>query len=296
MKRDYLSIVVPVFNEEANLPELRRRLKVVVESLGFEKAEVLLVDDGSSDSSESIIRAIVCEDTLFTGIFLTRNFGHQAAVSMGLGEARGSIIAIIDGDLQDPPEVIARLIEAIEDGADVAYGVRKARKEGIFKRTAYATFYRLLQAVADIDIPLDTGDFACMTRRVLDAMLALPERNRFLRGLRAWVGYRQVGVEYECAARFAGQPKYTLRKLFGLAYDGLFSFSSRPDPDHADPWLRRLVDCNPGSRWVRVLVSPRLVFRRRQPLSVGLRHVGGLDLVPGRRATPFPGARRGIRG
>jgi dolichol-phosphate mannosyltransferase len=168
------------------------------------------------------------EDSLFKGILLSRNFGHQAAVSTGLAEARGSVIAVIDGDLQDPPEAIPLLVRALESGADAAYGVRRARKEGVFKRMAYAAFYRLLKAVSDIDIPLDAGDFACMTRNVVDAMLEMPERNRFLRGLRAWVGYRQVGVEYERAARFAGQPKYTLRKLFGLAYDGFFSFSRAP--------------------------------------------------------------------
>ena len=226
--RDYLSVIVPLFNEESNLPELHRRLKAVVTSLGFARAEVLLVDDGSTDSSESLIRKMVNEDSMFKGIFLTRNFGHQAALSTGLSHARGSIVVMIDGDLQDPPETIPQLISAIEAGADVAYGVRKSRKESFLKRTAYATFYRLLKKVADIEIPLDTGDFACMTRRVVDAIIAMPERTRFLRGLRAWVGYRQTGVPYERAARFAGQSKYSLRGLFGLAYDGLFSFSKTP--------------------------------------------------------------------
>lgn len=141
---------------------------------------------------------------------------------------RGSVVAIIDGDLQDPPEAIAALVEALAGGADVAYGVRGKRKENTLKRSAYFTFYRLLRSISAIDIPLDTGDFCCMRRRVVDAMLVLPERNRFVRGLRAWVGYTQVGVEYERAARFAGAPKYTLRKLLALAYDGLFSFTSLP--------------------------------------------------------------------
>jgi polyisoprenyl-phosphate glycosyltransferase len=227
-RRDYLSIVVPIFNEEDNLPELRRRLKGVVEQLRFAQSEILLVSDGSVDGSEAMIRSIVAEDPLFKGVFLTRNFGHQAAVSVGLSQAKGSLVVVIDGDLQDPPEAIPLLVQAVDDGADVAYAVRKHRKENALKRAAYAVFYRLLQRLADIDIPLDSGDFSCLTRPVVDAMLKLPERNRFVRGLRAWVGYRQVGVEYERAARFAGQPKYTLRKLMGLAYDGLFSFSRLP--------------------------------------------------------------------
>jgi polyisoprenyl-phosphate glycosyltransferase len=227
-KRESLSIVVPIFNEEENLPELRRRVKDVVEKLRFAENEVLLVSDGSVDRSEAMIREIVAEDPLFKGVFLTRNFGHQAAVSVGLSQAKGSVVVVIDGDLQDPPEAIPLLVQTIDEGADVAYAVRKHRKENVLKRAAYAVFYRLLQRLADIDIPLDSGDFSCLTRPVVDAMLKLPERNRFVRGLRAWVGYRQVGVEYERAARFAGQPKYTLRKLLGLAYDGLFSFSMLP--------------------------------------------------------------------
>lgn len=188
----------------------------------------MLVSDGSVDRSEAIIGDMVARDQRFRGIFLTRNFGHQAAISIGMSHAKGSVIAVIDGDLQDPPEAIALLVEALAQGADVAYGIRSKRKENLFKQWAYFVFYRLLRSVSAIDIPLDTGDFCCLRRPVVDAMLALPEQKRFVRGLRAWVGYRQVGVEYERAARFAGVPKYTLRKLIGLAYDGLFSFTTLP--------------------------------------------------------------------
>ena len=226
--RSLLSVIVPIYNEEDTLPELERRLPTAVAGLGFRALEFLLVSDGSVDRSEEIIRQIVTRDGRFRGIFLTRNFGHQAAVSTGLAQARGSVVAIIDGDLQDPPEAIAALVEALAGGADVAYGIRGTREENTLKRSAYFTFYRLLRSIAAIDIPLDAGDFCCMRRRVVDAMLVLPERNRFVRGLRAWVGYTQVGVEYERAARFAGAPKYTLRKLLALAYDGLFSFTSLP--------------------------------------------------------------------
>ena len=223
-----ISVVVPVFNEEANLPELRRRLKAVVEHLDYGKAEVLFVSDGSTDQSEKIIAEYVRNDELFCALFLTRNFGHQAAVSVGIASAVGDVVCVIDGDLQDPPEAIPQLLEAIDSGADVAYAIRTRRKESLLKRFAYAAFYRLLGLVSSIDIPLDSGDFCCMRRCVVDAMLLLPERNRFVRGLRAWVGFRQVGVRYERAARFAGMPKYTLWSLARLAYDGLFSFTELP--------------------------------------------------------------------
>jgi glycosyltransferase involved in cell wall biosynthesis len=228
LDRSLLSVVVPVYNEQETLLELERRLTESLSGLDFEAMEFLLVSDGSSDRSEGIIRKIVARDRRFRGIFLTRNFGHQAAISIGLSQAKGSVIAIIDGDLQDPPEAIAALVGTLANGADVAHGVRTKRKENWLKQSAYFAFYRLLRSISAIDIPLDTGDFCCLRRRVVDAMLDLPERKRFVRGLRAWVGYTQVGVEYERAARFAGTPKYTLRKLLGLAYDGLFSFTSLP--------------------------------------------------------------------
>ncbi len=228
LDKSMLSVIVPVFNEEANLPELERRLPEALEGLGFRSLEFLLVSDGSRDGSENMICEIVERDARFLGVFLTRNFGHQAAVSIGMSHASGSVIAIIDADLQDPPESIGSLVEALEQGNDVAYGVRRNRKEGVFKRWAYFLFYRLLRFVSMIDVPLDSGDFCCMRRRVAAAMLALPERNRFLRGLRAWVGFKQAGVRYDRAARFAGAPKYTLSKNLALAYDGLFSFTKLP--------------------------------------------------------------------
>ncbi len=223
-----LSIVVPIFNEEHALPELIGRLETTLPRLTVDDAEVLFVDDGSRDRSRQIVERRVDEDPRFRGVFLTRNFGHQAAVSTGLAYARGSVVCVMDGDLQDPPEVIADLLAALDDGADVAFAVRRQRKEGWAKRAAYGLFYRFLSRVANIDIPHDAGDFCCMRRPVVDAMLSLPERNRFVRGIRAWVGFRQVGVEYERAARSLGRTKYSLRRLAGLAYDGVFSFSSLP--------------------------------------------------------------------
>src|SRR5512135_2477268 len=186
LDRSLLSVVVPIYNEEENLPELERRLMGLAATAGFRDIEFILVSDGSMDHSEAMIRQIVARDERFCGMFLSRNFGHQAAVSTGLEQARGSVVAVIDGDLQDPPEAINTLVAALEDGADVTYGVRRKRKEYFLKRSAYSLFYRLLRGISAIDIPLDSGDFCCMRRPVVEAMLKLPERSRFVRGLRAW--------------------------------------------------------------------------------------------------------------
>ncbi len=223
-----LSVVVPIYNEQENLTALRQRLADVFDTSDFAACEAILVSDGSVDESEAMIRKMAGEDARFRGVFLTRNFGHQAAVTVGLEHARGSVIAVIDGDLQDPPEAIGELIAALEAGADVAYGVRRARKESALKRAAYWMYYRVLRAASSTEIPLDAGDFCAMRRPVLEAMRQLPERRRFVRGLRAWVGFTQVGVEYERDARHAGAPKYSLMRLARLAYDGIFSFSSVP--------------------------------------------------------------------
>lgn len=228
MDRSLLTIIVPVFNEEDVLPELFDRLRATLARLGFDDAELIFVDDGSDDGSREQVSRLAGEDQRIRGIFLTRNFGHQAAVSTGLAHARGSVVCVMDGDLQDPPELLPDLVAALEAGADVALAVRRKRKEGLLKRAAYDVFYRLLAGVSDIRIPHDAGDFCCMKRPVVDAMLSLPERRRFVRGIRAWVGFRQVGVEYDRPARTLGRTKYSLRKLVALAYDGLFSFSSLP--------------------------------------------------------------------
>jgi|CXWL01.1.fsa_nt_gi dolichol-phosphate mannosyltransferase len=223
-----LTIIVPVYNEESLLGVLCDRLAHAADSLRVRAVEILIISDGSTDRSNELIRARVLADSRFEGILLARNFGHQAAVSVGLEHARGDFVVIIDGDLQDPPEVIERLLATVAGDADVAFAVREKRKEGTFWRFLYASYYRILQRVADIEIPVDTGDFCCMRRCVVDAMLLLPERNRFVRGLRAWVGFRQVGVPYVRDARFSGVPRYTLKKLLRLAGDGLFGFSALP--------------------------------------------------------------------
>ncbi|MDH3255592.1 MAG: glycosyltransferase family 2 protein [Acidobacteriota bacterium] len=226
--RSLFSIIVPIYNEEETLEELSRRITLLFDKLDFDACEAVIVNDGSQDESEEMIRAIIGRDPRFRGVFLSRNFGHQAAVSVGLHYARGSVIAVIDGDLQDPPETVLSLIAVLDRGADVAYGVRRRRKESWVKRSTYWLFYRLLASVSPVQIPLDAGDFCCMTRQVVDALNSLPENRRFVRGLRSWVGFRQVRVEFERDARFAGTTKYSWSKLIRLAYDGIFSLSGLP--------------------------------------------------------------------
>ena len=220
-----ISVVVPLFNERENVPELYRRLR---ESLATIACEIVLIDDGSSDSTPQLLDELAANDPHVVAIHLSRNFGHQAAVSAGLDHATGQAVIVMDGDLQDPPEVLAQFIAKWREGHDVVYAVRTKRKEGLLKRAAYFSFYRLLRAIGDIDIPLDSGDFCLMDRKVVDVLRHLPERVRFVRGLRTFVGFRQVGLIYERDARAAGTPKYTFRQLIGLATDGIVNFSSYP--------------------------------------------------------------------
>ncbi len=188
----------------------------------------LIVDDGSRDRTWQMACEISEKDPRFGCIRFSRNFGHQTAVSAGLKHITGDVVAVIDADLQDPPHVIKDMIDKWFEGYDVVYGVRANRKEGILLRTAYSVFYRMMRKVANIDVPLDAGDFSLMDRRVVDHINAMPEHNRFVRGLRGWVGFSQAGVEYERSARAAGEPKYDLKKLFKLAMDGIITFSSMP--------------------------------------------------------------------
>jgi dolichol-phosphate mannosyltransferase len=222
-----ISVVVPLYNEEENAAELHRRLTAALGGMGV-SYELVFVNDGSRDATPRLVEDLRRDDPHLTTIHLSRNFGHQAAISAGLDHARGRAVMLMDGDLQDPPEVIPAFVARWREGADVVYAVRRRRKEGPVKRLGYFAFYRLLRAIGELDIPLDSGDFCLMDRRVVDALRALPERKRFVRGLRTFVGFRQVGLEYERAARGAGRPKYTFRALLGLAVDGLVSFSSYP--------------------------------------------------------------------
>lgn len=188
----------------------------------------LIVDDGSRDRTWEMACDISQKDPRFGCIRFSRNFGHQIAVSAGLKHIKGDVVAVIDADLQDPPHVIKDMIDKWYEGYDVVYGVRGNRKEGILLRSAYSVFYRMMRKVANIDVPLDAGDFSLMDRRVVNHINAMPEHNRFVRGLRGWVGFSQTGVEYERSARAAGEPKYDIKKLFKLAMDGIITFSSMP--------------------------------------------------------------------
>jgi len=222
-----VSVVVPLFDEQENLGGLYRRLTAVLSALEVHY-EVVFVDDGSRDATPGLVDALGEADPRVRVVHLSRNFGHQAAVSAGLDVSRGLAVLVMDGDLQDPPEVIPRFLQRWRDGYDVVYAVRQRRKEGPVKRLGYFAFYRILNLISDLDIPLDSGDFCLMDRRVVEALKDLPEKMRFVRGLRTFVGFRQTGLAYERAARAAGRPKYTFRALIRLAVDGLVSFSSYP--------------------------------------------------------------------
>jgi dolichol-phosphate mannosyltransferase len=222
-----ISVAVPLYNEQDIVAELHRRLDLALGSLET-SYEIVFVDDGSRDKTPDLIDAMQESDPNLAVVHLSRNFGHQAAISAGIDHARGRAVVVMDGDLQDPPEVIPRFVERWRAGYDVVYAVRQHRKEGPLKRVGYFGFYRLLNAISDLSIPLDSGDFCLMDRRVVDVLKQLPETMRFVRGLRSFAGFRQVGLPYERPARQAGQPKYTLRGLAGLAVNGLVSFSSYP--------------------------------------------------------------------
>jgi dolichol-phosphate mannosyltransferase len=222
-----ITVVVPLYNEQENVRELHRRLVLVLDPLAV-SYEIMLVDDGSRDATGTLIRELEQQNPRVTALHLSRNFGHQAAVTAGVDHAAGRAVIVMDGDLQDPPEVLPRFIEKWREGHEVIYAVRQHRKEGRMKRLGYFCFYRLLSAVSEFEIPMDSGDFCLMDRRVVEVLKHLPERMRFVRGLRSFVGFRQIGLTYDRAAREAGKPKYTFGALVMLAIDGLISFSSYP--------------------------------------------------------------------
>ena len=220
-----VSVVVPVCNEQANLPELRTRLTA---ALGDHEFECILVDDGSTDATAAMVRDFAREDPRFKLVSLSRNFGHQAAIVAGLTFARGACVAVMDGDLQDPPELIPDMVRVWRKGAEVVYGLRTARHEGWFTRATAAIFYRIQSRLTKTPMPLDAGDFAVMDRRVVDVIVAIGERHPYVRGLRSWVGFRQVAFPYERERRRRGARKYTVWKLLDLAVSGIVPFSVVP--------------------------------------------------------------------
>lgn len=222
------SLVIPIYNEEENIKEMYSRLINVMEQLDGD-VELILIDDGSCDRSLSMIRELHHHDSRVRYLSLARNFGHQVAVTAGLNFAQGKSIIVMDADLQDPPELILTMIDKWHEGYQVVYAQRISRqKESWLKRLTAYLFYRLLKRLAQVDIPVDTGDFCLMDRQVVDILNAMPERNRYIRGLRAWVGFRQTSVLFERNPRYAGDVKYTFTKSFSLAIDGIISFSKVP--------------------------------------------------------------------
>jgi dolichol-phosphate mannosyltransferase len=222
-----ISVVAPVFNEHGTLAELHRRLTATLAELG--PYEIVLVDDGSSDGSWERLLELAASDRHLRLLRLSRNFGHQAALSAGLDAARGEAIVLMDADLQDPPEVIPQLVAKWREGFDVVYAVRANREgEPRLRLASISLFYGLLHRITATSIPQNAGDFRLLSRRAADAIAAMPERARFLRGMTSWIGYRQTGVPYRREARYAGESKYPARKLVRLAFDGITSFSTAP--------------------------------------------------------------------
>jgi dolichol-phosphate mannosyltransferase len=223
-----LSVVAPIYNESATLPEFYRRVRQVLDDLN-ESWELVLVDDGSKDDSANLIRELAAKDSRVRPVIFARNFGHQVAVTAGLDFSRGDAVVIIDSDLQDPPEVIPSLVEKWRQGYEVVFAVRTEREgESWFKLLTASLFYRLIYRITDVDIPLDTGDFRLLDRKVVNVMNQMRERHRFLRGMSVWVGFRQIGVPYKRAARFAGETKYPLKKMIRFASDAITGFSFFP--------------------------------------------------------------------
>ncbi|CAN5919054.1 glycosyltransferase family 2 protein [soil metagenome] len=223
-----LSVAIPLHNEEHGIPELLSRLGAVLDGIPGGPHEIVLVDDGSSDRTLEVLDAAAQADPRLVVVALSRNFGHQPALSAALDFVTGDIVIAMDGDLQDRPESIPDLLAKHREGYDVVYAQRKKRKESLALRASYFLYYRLLSSLADTQLPLDAGDFALMTRRVVEQMRAAPEHNRYLRGLRSWVGFRQTGIPVERDERFAGSTNYGPLKLLKLASDGIFSFSIVP--------------------------------------------------------------------
>lgn len=223
-----ISIVLPVFNESQTLPALYARLAGVMRRLG-ESYELVFVNDGSRDGSLDLLKKLAAEDAKIRVVSLSRNFGHQMAITCGLDRARGAAVIVMDADLQDPPELIPTLIERWREGYDVVYAVREERQgESLFKRATAALFYRLIRRLSRVEIPADTGDFRLLSRRAVEGLRATTERNRFVRGLVGWIGYRQTGVRFVREERAAGETKYPFRKMLKFAIDGITSFSFVP--------------------------------------------------------------------
>jgi len=223
-----LSVAIPIHNEESVLPELLTRLRAVLDGLSGGPHEIVFVDDGSWDRTFAILEAAAQQDSRVVVLSLSRNFGHQSAITAALDHVSGDATVVMDGDLQDTPEAIPQLVEKYREGYDVAYARRVRRKEPWPLKLCYFVFYRLMATLSDIRLPLDSGDFGLMSRRVVDQLRRMPEHHRYLRGMRSWVGFRQTGIDIERAERHSGKSKYSISRLMKLAMDGIFAFSIVP--------------------------------------------------------------------
>jgi dolichol-phosphate mannosyltransferase len=223
-----LSVAVPVFNEADNVTELVSRILKVLDGIPGGPHELIITDDGSSDGTRAALQVAVTSDPRIRALLLSRNFGHQQAITAALDHVTGDLVVVMDGDLQDTPEAIPQLLEMHDRGFDVVYAERVDRQEGWLLRISYRLFYRIMARLSGVPIPLDAGDFALMSRRVVEAIRSAPERNRYLRGLRAWAGFRQVGLPIARGKRLAGTTKYSFSALIKLAFNGIFAFSTVP--------------------------------------------------------------------
>lgn len=228
MSHPKVSVAIPIYNEASVIDELLRRVFAVLDELPGGPHEVVFVDDGSQDETLAMLESAAESEPRIVVISLSRNFGHQPALSAAFNEVSGDVVVVMDADLQDPPEAIFPMLDKYREGHDVVYAIRVKRKEGRLKRWCYASFYRLMSWLADLRLPEGAGDFALLSRRMVRHIGESPERHRYLRGLRTWYGFSQVGIEVERSARHSGTPKYNVRRLFRLAFDGIFAFSVIP--------------------------------------------------------------------
>ena len=277
--KETCSVVIPVFNEKENLELLYRRLSKVLENL-CDDYEIVFVDDGSTDNSLEMIRKFRETNERVKIISFSRNFGHQTAITAGTDYASGSAVIVMDADLQDPPEVIPKLVEKWREGYDTVYAIRESRKDPILKRAIAFVFYRLFKRISEVDVPADAGDFRLMSRRVVDILKTMPERNRYLRGLASWVGFDQARVRYARDERYAGERKYTLWQSTRLAFDGITSFSQFP--------LRLAIQLGlvvsiVGFLYTATIIILALVFGRVVPgwttLMAAVLFLGGVQLI-----------------
>jgi len=275
-----VSLAVPVFNEQEVLPELIRRSLEVLDATPGGPHEIVLADDGSRDESPEILTRAAAADSRVVVVRLSRNFGHQAAITAALDHSRGDAVLVMDADLQDPPEALPRFLAKLAEGYDVVYARRTGRKESWWLRACYFLFYRLIARLASLDLPLDAGDFALLSRRAVEALEAVPERNRYLRGLRSWVGFRQAELLVERAPRAAGESKYSLGGLMRLALDGVFAFSLVPL--RLATWLG-FVAMALAAGFALYAVAARLLFARSPQgftaLIIAIVFLAGVQLV-----------------